>query len=93
MNLRKKDYLQNEKDTLNEMIEMLSEKIMGMQQAGQEALKSLDDLGQKINKEGDRSKTDKEFMRLHRQHLDKLMDTTQYFRLPKGEQAPGGPET
>lgn len=93
VNLRKKDYLQNEKDTLNEMIEMLAEKIMGVQRAGQQALQSLDELGQKINKEGDWSKTNKEFMRLHRQHLDTLMDTTQYFRLPKDEQAPGGPET
>lgn len=91
VNLRKKDYLHNEKDALNKMIEMLAKKIMSTQQASQEALKSLDDLEQAINREGDWSKTNKELMLLHRQHLDTLMDTAQYFSLTKGEQGPGGP--
>ena len=80
--IRTKDYLHQEEGVLNEMIEMLAGKVEGIQLAGLDALKSLGELEQKASGWED---TDKEILRLHRQHLDTLMDTTRYFQVQKGE--------
>ena len=80
--IRKKDYLHREEDVLNKMIEVLAGKLESIQLAGLDALKSLGELEQKVSAWTD---TDREPLRLHRQHLDTLMDTARYFRLQKGE--------
>jgi methyl-accepting chemotaxis protein len=78
---RSKDYLNQEEAVLNEMIEMLAGKLGSIQLASLDALKSLGELEQKVS---GWTETDKELLRLHRQHLDRLMDTAQYFQLQKG---------
>ncbi len=89
--LREKDYLRQEEKVLNEMIEILNGKVGSIQLASQDALKSLTKLEQRANDVSNWTETDKELLGAHRQHLDKLMETTRYFRLEKGEQGPSGP--
>ena len=80
--IRRKDYLHQEEGVLNEMIEALAGKLGSIQVASLDALKSLGELEQKVS---GWTETDKELLRLHRQHLDTLMDTARYFQLQKGE--------
>jgi methyl-accepting chemotaxis protein len=79
--IRRKDYLHQEEGVLNEMIEMLAGKLGSIQLASLDALKSLGELEQKVS---GWTETDKELLRLHRQHLDRLTDTARYFQLQKG---------
>jgi methyl-accepting chemotaxis protein len=79
--IRRKDYLHQEEGVLNEMIEMLAGKLGSIQVASLDALKSLGELEQKVS---GWTETDKELLRLHRQHLDRLTDTARYFQLQKG---------
>lgn len=85
VNLREKDYLRREEKALNEMVETLSGKLRGIQLAGQDALRSLDELEQIVTKKGDLTGTDREVLRVHRRHLDTLMDTARYFQLETDE--------
>jgi hypothetical protein len=61
--------------------------------ASQDALKSLTKLEQRANDVSNWTETDKKLLGAHRQHLDKLMETTRYFRLEKDEQGLSGPGT
>jgi len=83
--LREKDYLRREEKAINEMLETLSGKLRGIQLAGQDALRSLDELEQVVTKKGDLTGTDREVLRVHRRHLDTLMDTARYFQLETDE--------
>ena len=83
--LREKDYLRREEKAINEMIETLSGKLKTIQLAGGDALESLDELEQIVTKKGDLTETDREVLRVHRRHLDTLMDTARYFQLQTGE--------
>ena len=83
--LREKDYLRREEKAINEMIETLSGKLRGIQLAGQDALGSLDELEQIVATVKDLTETDKEVLRVHRHHLDTLMDTARYFHLETRE--------
>lgn len=79
---RRKDYLHQEEVVFNEMLEVLAGKLGGIQLANLDALKSLDELEQKVS---GWTEADKGLLRVHRQHLDTLMDIVQYFQLQKGE--------
>jgi len=81
--IRRKDYLHQDEEVLNEMIEMLAGKLETIQLASLDALKSWGELEQKVS---GRTETDKEFFQVHRQHLDTLMDAVRYFQLQKGNQ-------
>lgn len=83
--LREKDYLRREEKAINEMIETLSGKLKTIQLAGGDALKSLDELEQIVTKKGDLTETDRKVLRVHRHHLDALMDTARYFQLETRE--------
>lgn len=83
--LREKDYLRREEKAINEMIETLSGKLKTIQLAGGDALKSLDELEQIVTKKGDLTETDRKVLRVHRHHLDALMDTARYFQLETDE--------
>jgi nitrogen fixation/metabolism regulation signal transduction histidine kinase len=76
--IRRKDYLHREESAFNEMLDALAGKLEYIHLANLTALKSLDELEQKIS---DQTKSDKEFFHAHRQHLDTLMDAIRYFRL------------
>jgi methyl-accepting chemotaxis protein len=83
--LREKDYLRREEKAINEMIETLSGKLRDIKLAGQDALGSLDELEQRVATVSDLTETDKEVLRVHRHHLDTLMDTARYFQLETDE--------
>jgi methyl-accepting chemotaxis protein len=83
--LREKDYLRREEKAINEMIETLSGKLRDIKLAGQDALGSLDELEQRVATVSDLTETDKEVLRVHRHHLDTLMDTARYFQLETRE--------
>jgi methyl-accepting chemotaxis protein len=83
--LREKDYLRREEKAINEMIETLSGKLRDIKLAGQDALGSLDELEQIVATVSDLTETDKEVLRVHRHHLDTLMDTARYFQLETRE--------
>ncbi|MBE9571790.1 MAG: methyl-accepting chemotaxis protein [Proteobacteria bacterium] len=74
--IRRKDYLHQEEEVLNEMIDTLAKKLGTIQLAGLDTLKSLGELEQKVSSW---TETDKELLRVHRQHLDTLMDAVRYW--------------
>jgi hypothetical protein len=79
--LREKDYLKEEGDKLNEMLDVLKEKWGGVQSYGLEALESLSVL-EKTAK--DRSGSIEDYQKLleeHRMILEEVVNQTRYFRL------------
>ncbi|UCB49417.1 MAG: methyl-accepting chemotaxis protein [Deltaproteobacteria bacterium] len=88
--IREKDYLHQEEAALNEMLGMIAGKIKSIQQAGSEALKSLGELEGKMNEVPNWSETHKAAMRHHRQRLEKLLNTAQYFSLSEAEEKDDG---
>jgi methyl-accepting chemotaxis protein len=88
--IREKDYLHQEEAALNEMLRMIVRKVRSIQQAGAEALKSLGELERKANEVPNWSETQKAAMRHHRQHLEKLLDTAQYFQVSEAEEKDEG---
>ena len=79
--LRSKDYLVQEADMVNEMIEVLAEKWGSMQLIGLNALKSIDGLEQSLNMKNGTREANQHLLQKHRQHLETLVDQTRYFRL------------
>ena len=84
--IREKDYLHREEAALNEMLVQVAGKLRTIQEAGAEALKSLGELERKVSQVPNWSETHKEVMRHHRQRLETLLDTANYFRLNNAEQ-------
>jgi len=84
--LRKKDYLRDEENELNEMIETLAEKMRSTQLAGLDALKSLGEFEQAITEGSSGRETDKDRLSALRRHLETLMGTVRYFQLKEGEE-------
>ena len=72
------------------MLGMIAGKVKSIQQAGAEALKSLGELEGKMNLVPNWSETHKAAMRHHRQCLEKLLNTAQYFRLSEVEEKDDG---
>ncbi len=79
--IRKKDVLHQEGKALNEMIEMLAEKMKNIQQASTDAWASLSELEHKVDQTGSWKESDRELLSLHRRHLQTVMDLVRYFRL------------
>jgi hypothetical protein len=84
--IREKDYLHQEEAALNEMLVTVAGKVRNIQEAGVEALKSLVELERKVSQVPNWSETHKQVMRRHRQRLEILLDSANYFRVNKGEQ-------
>jgi methyl-accepting chemotaxis protein len=84
--IREKDYLHQEEAALNEMLVTVAGKLKTIQEAGAEALRSLVELERKASQVPNWSETHKEVMRRHRQRLEILLDSANYFRVNKGEQ-------
>ncbi|MEE9502843.1 MAG: hypothetical protein V3V48_12265, partial [Candidatus Aminicenantaceae bacterium] len=79
--LRKKDYLTEEADKFNEMLEIFREKWGNVQSYGQEALESLSALEQTAKKGSDGIKDYQKLLEEHRTILEEVMRQTRYFRL------------
>ncbi len=84
--IREKDYLHQEEAALNEMLGMIAVKVKTIQQAGAEALISLGELEGKVNQVPNWSEAHKAVMRHHRQRLEKLLHTAQYFHISEAEE-------
>jgi methyl-accepting chemotaxis protein len=83
--IRKNDYLQREKKTLNEMLAALARQCETMQHAGARALDSLIALEQRSNKDSGADNPDQQLLKKHRQHLEELLDKVNYFRVSAEE--------
>ncbi len=88
--IRERDYLHQEEAALNEMLGMVAGKVKSIQQAGAEALKSLVELEKKLNQVPSWGEPHKAAMRHHRQRLEKLLNTAQYFHVSEPEEMDDG---
>lgn len=84
--IRERDYLHREEETLREMIKSLAEKVSGIKQAGEDALRSLGELETTVSERVNWSQSDREALGSHRRHIENLMEGLRYFRLPNPEQ-------
>jgi methyl-accepting chemotaxis protein len=74
--LRKKDYLHDEEEALNNMIEALAGKLKDIKTTSLDSMNSLYELEK--NASG-WTETDREHLRVHREYLSKLVDAVEYF--------------
>jgi len=77
---RDKDYLQTEEEALNKMLEVLSGKLEIVRDASQEAFQSIEELEQAANMGNGWTKTQRDLLRAHREHLERLVTEVQFFR-------------
>jgi methyl-accepting chemotaxis protein len=82
---RKGDYLRQEEESLNNMLEALRGTLRSIKEANDESLKSMDELEKTLNpgSEGDKNQSDLLFA--HRGHLEKVAESIRFFRLEEGE--------
>jgi methyl-accepting chemotaxis protein len=83
--IRKNDYLQKEKKTLNEMIDALAGQCESMQHAGSRALDSLIALEHRPDNDSGGDNPDRQLLEQHRQHLEYLLGQIDYFRVNSEE--------
>jgi len=83
--LRDGDYLHPELKTLNEMIQALAEKLGGIQQAGENALKSFKELENHAAGGSTLKDTHQALLDAHRRQLEGLVETALYFRVQRPE--------
>jgi len=76
--IRRKDYLHDEEEIINEMIDTISGKLKTIQLASLEVSKSWREIEQKLS---DWSEDDKKLLGVHRQQIKTLADAAGYFRL------------
>ena len=88
--LRKKDLLDTEEMAINNMIRTLVGRLGTIKQATDEAVQSVDELEQSLNKGSEWTETQIDLLRAHREHLGRLSTAVQYFRLDDGEQKTDG---
>ena len=81
---RNKDYLQTEEQALNNMLEVLSGKLVIVKEATQQAFQSIDELEKAANMGNGWTKTQMDLLRAHRDHLERLVTEVQFFR-PENE--------
>ena len=77
---RDKDYLQTEELALNNMLEVLSGKLVLVREATKEAFQSIDELEKAANMGNGWTKTQMDLLRAHRDHLERLVTEVQFFR-------------
>jgi methyl-accepting chemotaxis protein len=79
--LREKDHFKEAQDAINEMLEMLTDKFGNIQIAGQQALKSFDELEKEVAELDDLTENKKGLFNLHRHLLETVIENASYFRL------------
>ncbi|MFC1816036.1 hypothetical protein ACFL0M_08845, partial [Thermodesulfobacteriota bacterium] len=84
--IRTKDYLHREEKTLNAMLQTLADKIADIKQAGEDALKSFDELEKKMTGVPNWNETHKGLLDVPRRHLKGLLETARYFRPQRMDQ-------
>jgi len=84
--IREKDYLHAEEESLNGMLQILESKIKSIKKASHEALDSFERIEGKAKEGIGATEMDSEALRLHRQSLEQLRETVQFFRLRNPDQ-------
>lgn len=79
--IRKNDFLHNEEQAINDMIEALAGKIRSMQTASNDSVQSFNELKELLTEASNNREKSKELLLIHGRHLDKLADAARYFRL------------
>jgi methyl-accepting chemotaxis protein len=79
--LRKKDYLMEEAEKINEMLDVFKEKWGNVQSYSQEALESLSALEETAQKGSEGMEDHQKLLEEHRTILEEIMSQTRYFRL------------
>lgn len=79
--IRKNDFLHQEEQLINEMIEALAEKISSIQATSKDSLKSFNELKELLTESSNNWPRSKELLLSHGQHLDKLADAARCFQL------------
>jgi len=92
--IRKKDYLKQEEETLNLMLQILSEKIDRIRKSTDNSLSSLNELEKAINDETGGNVAYIDLLSSHRRHLERILETVRFFRvvriMPKTASGPKG---
>jgi methyl-accepting chemotaxis protein len=83
---RNKDYLQTEERALNNMLEVLSGKLELVREATKEAFQSIDELEKTANMGNGWTKAQRDLLRAHRDHLERLVSEVQFFRSQNEDQ-------
>jgi methyl-accepting chemotaxis protein len=74
--LRKKDYLHDQEEVFNDMMDILEGRLRDIKKASLDSLNSLNELDKKAS---GWTETDRELLRVHREHMIKLADAAEYF--------------
>lgn len=85
--IRANDYLHPEAETLNDMLRVLAEKLVGIQQTGEDALQSLKELENHVTGGFNGNDTHQVLLDAHRQNLEGLVETARYFQVQRAEPA------
>jgi methyl-accepting chemotaxis protein len=79
--IRKKDYLREDEEAINKMLASFVGKLGNINQATEEAFKSIDELEQTLSAGGEKSEAQIGSLRAHRERLEKLSTEVRFFRL------------
>ena len=79
--IRKKDYLHEDEEAINKMLASFVGKLGDINQATEEAVKSIDELAQTLNTDDEKSEAQTELLRAHRERLEKLSTAVRFFWL------------
>ena len=78
---RAKDYLVDEEEAFNKMLKVLLERIEGMKDVVDGTLRSMDDVEQGMKKGADTETPPGNLIRIHRDHLERLVREIGFFRV------------
>ena len=78
---RRKDYLRQEEEALNNMLEVLRGMLGNIKETSEEAFKSMDELEKAVNQGNEWGKTQKDLLLAHREHLERMAEAIHFFRL------------
>lgn len=83
--LRAKDYLTQDAEIINEMIDVLDKRLGKIQTVSQDAIKSVRALEQSVSKISGPKDNFQKLLKSHRKHLEELANQSRYFQLSSGE--------
>jgi methyl-accepting chemotaxis protein len=83
--LRKKDYLTQDAEIINGMIDAFNEKLGKVQLSSHDAVKSIRALEQSVKKLSAPRDNVQKLLKTHRKHLEDLVNQSGYFQLSSGE--------
>ena len=80
INLRKKDFLLKEAEVINDMFDVINQKVSDIQTKGQDAIKLLNKIEQRKGENGDKVESDIEIITALKKNLDELIASANYFK-------------